>query len=210
MLSSLQTQEKQKKPDPNFDADRRRYKRIPLTLSGRFMRENKQEYFCRLINISIGEADVKSDALVEDNERIVIYLDHLGGLEGRVTRHFEGGFGLSLQATVRRQQKLAAQLTWLINQHELGLSSQRRAGHERINVGLTPITAVLDSGLETQCTALDVSISGARLASQARPQLGSEISINALRAKVVRHHDRGFSVEFNDIQHVDIVRRNFG
>ena len=34
--------------------DRRRYKRIAVTLLGRFMRESKDEHPCKLIDISAG------------------------------------------------------------------------------------------------------------------------------------------------------------
>jgi len=190
--------------------ERRRHKRIAIALHGRFMRETKQEFICRVLNICIGDADISTDEVVEEGERIVIYLETLGGLEGTVTRVFAGGFSLQLRATVRKQQKLAAQLTWLINQHELGATAQRRIGHERYRLDNTPITVTFADGSTTQCSAIDVSISGAKLSSTVTPPVGAQIQVSKLAATVVRHHEGGFSVQFEGIQHVEAIRRYFG
>ncbi|MFV0294649.1 MAG: PilZ domain-containing protein, partial [Hyphomicrobiaceae bacterium] len=110
--------------------DRRKHRRVSLVLLGRFMRQNKLEYPCKLIDISVGGAAFLSPIEVELGERVVIYLDELGGLEGHVVRHFPGGFALELIATQRKREKLAAQITWLINKHELQATDLRK--HERI------------------------------------------------------------------------------
>src|SRR4051794_30258613 len=109
--------------------DRRRHKRVALTLLGRFMRANKQEYPCKLIDISVGGVAMNSPVELEVGERIVTYFDHLGGLEGRVVRVFPGGFAIELTATQHKREKLAAQITWLMNRNDLDAASERR--HER-------------------------------------------------------------------------------
>jgi hypothetical protein len=50
--------------------DRRRHKRVSVTMLGRFMRENKQEYPCRLLDISVGGAAVMSPVTVDLGERV--------------------------------------------------------------------------------------------------------------------------------------------
>ena len=190
--------------------DRRRHKRAQLTLLGRFMRSSKSEYPCRLIDISVGGAKISSPVAVDIGERIVVYFDNLGGLEGQVTRITKDGFAMEFAATVRRRQKLAAQITWLINQKELDKADLRRPGHERINLQNLTIRVQLEDGETEDCDAIDVSISGASLESTMRPRIGSQILVGKLRAKVARHHDRGFGVAFVDIQRVDAIRRYFG
>jgi hypothetical protein len=188
--------------------DRRRYKRVAVTLLGRFMRENKEEHPCKLIDVSAGGAAVAAAVAVPVGERVVAYFDHIGGIEGVVTREFDGGFAFSINATKHKREKLAAQLTWLSNRAELGNDDGRR--HERITPTNGEQTLQLAEGLSLTCRVLDVSISGASIATAARPEIGTEVVLGKLRARVVRHHAQGFGVQFLDVQHPTALRRYFG
>ena len=193
---------------PRIVPDRRRHKRVSLTLLGRFMRATKQEYPCKLTDISVGGAALMAPVAVELNERIVAYFDHIGGLEGTVTRVFDGGFGMRFSATQHKREKLAAQLTWLINRDSLGPSEERR--HERIVPRNSSSELKLSEGVVIPCRVLDVSISGASVGTDARPAVGQEVQLGRLRARVVRHHEQGLGVAFLDIQQPVALRRYFG
>jgi hypothetical protein len=187
--------------------DRRRYKRIAVTLLGRFMRESKEEHPCRLVDISAGGAAVMAPVTVPVGERVVAYFDHIGGIEGVVVREFDGGFAFSITATRHKREKLAAQLTWLANRSELGEEGRR---HERVTPSAGVQTLQLAEGIVLSCRVLDVSISGASVATPARPEIGTEVMLGKLRARVVRHHPKGFGVQFLDIQSPTALRRYFG
>jgi hypothetical protein len=178
-----------------------------VTLLGRFMRESKEEHPCKLIDISAGGAAVASATNVPIGERIVAYFDHIGGIEGEVVRQFDGGFAFKINATRHKREKLAAQLTWLANRAELTAEGRR---HDRITPRNGDSTLQLAEGIVLTCRVLDVSISGASIATPARPELGSEVMLGKLRARVVRHHAQGFGVQFIDIQQPMALRRYFG
>lgn len=188
--------------------DRRRHKRICVTLLGRFMRESKEDFPCKLIDISAGGVAVTSQTTAPVGERIVAYFDHIGGIEGEVVREFEGGFAFKINATKHKREKLAAQLTWLANRSELADVDGRR--HERIAPGNKDSMLQLAEGIVVTCRVLDVSISGASIATPARPDIGSEVVLGKLRARVMRHHSQGFGVQFIDVQNVTALRRYFG
>ena len=188
--------------------DRRRHKRIAVTLPGRFMRENKEEHPCKLVDISAGGAAVSSPVAVAIGERIVAYFDHVGGIEGEVVREFEGGFAFKIHATSHKREKLAAQLTWLANRSELDDEASRR--HDRVAPMDGESTLHLAEGIALTCRVLDISISGASIATPARPDIGAEVMLGKLRARVVRHHPQGFGVQFIDIQNPAALRRYFG
>lgn len=200
------------KPSLRLDArivpDRRRHKRYPLALLGRFMRANKQEFPCRLCDISVGGISLMSPVEVEVGERIVAYLDELGGIEGFVARVFDGGFAMSLRVSQHKREKLAAQITWLINKEELGNSFGRR--HHRLAVPNKTSTLRLADGTSLDCRVLDVSLSGASIGTDARPPVGDEVMFGKLRCKVMRYHDRGIGVQFLDIPDPEALRRYFG
>ncbi|WP_083567048.1 PilZ domain-containing protein [Hyphomicrobium sp. CS1GBMeth3] len=194
--------------DTRIVPDRRRHKRYPLALLGRFMRANKQEFPCRLNDISVGGVSLMAPVEVDIDERIVAYLDELGGIEGVVVRVFDGGFAMSLRVSQHKREKLAAQITWLVNKDELGNSFGRR--HHRISVPNKTSTLRLADGTTVDCRVLDVSLSGASIGTDARPPIGEEVMFGKLRCKVMRYHDRGIGVQFLDIPDPEALRRYFG
>jgi hypothetical protein len=194
--------------DERLPADQRRHVRFPLALLGRFMRANKHEYPCKLNDISVGGIAVTSPVAVDLDERIVAYFDEIGGLEGTVVRVFDGGFALRLKATQHKREKLAAQITWLVNRGSLAGIDGRR--HERIAVPNKTSTLKLGDGSVVDCRVLDVSLSGASIATDARPPVGSEVMFGKLRCRVMRYHERGIGVQFLDIQDPEALRRYFG
>ncbi len=190
--------------------DRRRHKRISLELLGRFMRENKQEHPCKLIDISAGGAAIRpmSAVTVGVGERVVAFFDHIGGIEGTCAREFDGGFAFRLSATQHKREKLAATLTWLANRSELDGADERR--HDRIAPSSGRQQLHLAEGIMLECQVLDISISGASIGTPARPDIGTEVTLGKLRARVMRHHAQGFGVQFLDTQNQTALRRHFG
>jgi hypothetical protein len=189
--------------------DRRRHKRIAVELLGRFMRENKQDHPCKLIDISAGGAAIKpmSAIVLAAGERVVAFFDHIGGIEGTMVREFDGGFAFKLIATQHKREKLAAMLTWLANRSELDGTDERR--HERIVPNSGRQQLQLAEGILLECEVLDISISGASIGTPARPVLGTEVMLGKLRARVVRHHAQGFGVQFIDTQNQTALRGHF-
>src|SRR5688572_21125218 len=72
--------------------DRRKHRRVEVSVHGRFMRAEKLEYACEVINMSAGGMAVRAPVTCEIGERIVAYLDNLGRIEGVVVREIDGGF----------------------------------------------------------------------------------------------------------------------
>ncbi len=185
--------------------DRRRHRRVAVTLLGRFMRANKQEFPCKLVDVSVGGAAIHAAADVDMGERIVATFDHIGCIEGHVVRSFFGGFAIELQATQYKRDKLAGQIAWLMNRHELGDTAEARR-HERIAIANSKqATLKLDEGVSISVDIIDFSMSGASIATTARPPIGQHVQIGKLNGRVVRHHDEGFGVEFVSLQPQETV-----
>jgi PilZ domain len=187
----------------------RLHQRFEVPLLGRFMRPNKQEYPCMVRNISVGGAALNSPVDVVVGERIVAYLDFLGGLEGTVVRTFEGGFAIKYSATLHKREKLAAQLTWYLNRDLLDAEEARRPGHERLQLASKTMPLRLANGDTLPVAILDVSISGASIGMEDRPDVGMEVKIGTLRARIMRHHAQGIGLMFLDVQTAETVRQHF-
>ncbi|RYD29797.1 MAG: PilZ domain-containing protein, partial [Sphingomonadales bacterium] len=94
--------------------------------------------------------------------------------------------------------KLAAQLTWLANRHELDLPEDRR--HDRIQPRNPFIDITLDDGRQYKVRIIDLSLSGAAVKSTVRPAIGSRIVIGTMQGRVVRHLEEGLAIEFAAVQ----------
>ena len=59
---------------PKIVPDRRRFKRVVVSLNGRFMSEDKREYPCEVLNMSPGGMALRAPISPQIGERIVAYL----------------------------------------------------------------------------------------------------------------------------------------
>src|SRR5690349_6271706 len=151
--------------------ERRRFQRVTVNLLGRYMLADRREFPCQVINMSPGGMALIAPVAGKPGERVIAYVDHVGRLEGVIARQFENGFAMTISATPRKRDKLAAQLTWLANRNILGLPEDRR--HGRI-VPRNPVTElVLPNGVSMKCRLIDISLSGAAVATEERPAIGT-------------------------------------
>jgi hypothetical protein len=173
--------------------DRRRYPRFALNLPGRFMRPDKLDYPCKLKDISVGGAAFITPTQPTVGEKVIVYLMHLGGLEGPVVRRTSDGFAMSITATQRKRDNLAARIQLLINRTDLAEADERISPR-------TPTTGfatlMLADGTVLECPMLDVSGSGISIVTPIKPPVGAEVILSNERAIVVRHHEEGIAVEF--------------
>lgn len=185
--------------------ERRRHQRVKVVLNGRFMLLDRREFDCQTVNMSPGGALFTSATLPHIGDPVVAYIDHVGRLEGRCARHLPNSFAMTVTGTIRRREKLADQLTWFANRAKLGLPEDRR--HERFPLKDPRSTLTLPNGLTVPCRVIDVSLSGAAVSAEVVPPLGSPVSVGRTPARVVRHIDGGFAVEFSRVQTAEVLER---
>ncbi len=186
--------------------DRRRNQRVNVNLLGRFMLEDRREFPCQTQNMSPGSVALTTPIVGRVGERVVAYIDHIGRVEGQITRAFDGGFAMSITATLRKKDKLAAKLTWLANRHELNLPEDRR--HDRVTPNITTVTVALPDGREYRAKVMDLSLSGAAIGLDVKPPIGSPLLVGKLRASVIRHSDEGVAIEFATLQTPTSLEQN--
>jgi hypothetical protein len=174
--------------------ERRRFQRVKVHLLGRYMLPDRREFPCQVINMSPGGLALLAPGIGTVGDRVIAYLDHIGRVEGKITRIIDNGFAMTVAATARKRDKLAAQLTWLANRDILNLPEDRR--HDRI-VPRNPIAIItLEDGTRMTCRIIDLSLSGAAVAAEHRPPLQSLVLLGRVQARVVRNLEEGFAMEF--------------
>ena len=189
-----------------LNEDRRRFQRVNVNLLGRYMLSDRREFPCQVINMSPGGMAMMVPVGAQPGERIIAYVDHLGRLEGHVARHFQNGFAMTIAATERKRDKLAAQLTWLANRHLLDSPEDRR--HGRMAPKNPMGRVIMPNGVNIACRIIDVSQSGAGIATEQRPPIGALVTLGKVQGRVVRHLENGFAIEFTRLQHPDFLEDN--
>ena len=175
-------------------SDMRRHQRVKVTLLGRYMLPDRQEYPCQTVDMSPGGVRLTCAVFGQVGERIVLYLEQIGRIEGTIARMTSNGLAVKLSATLRKRDKIASQLTWLTNREILGLPEGRT--HERL-VPLQPgMMMRLESGREVPVRVIDMSMSGAALSTISIPSIGTSVMIGKTPARVVRHFEGGLGVQF--------------
>jgi len=182
--------------------ERRRFQRVKVHLLGRYMLADRREFPCQIINMSPGGLAMLAPGIGNVGERVVAYLDHIGRVEGKITRLLDNGFAMTVGATPRKRDKLAAQLTWLANRDILNLPEDRR--HDRI-VPHNTLAVIRFDNRDMPCRIIDLSLSGAAIAADFRPAIGTLVALGQVQARVVRHLDEGFALEFTHIQSMETL-----
>src|SRR6476620_5416245 len=85
--------------------ERRRFQRVRVNLLGRYMLSDRREFPCQVLDMSPGGMALIAPVNGRAGERVVAYIDHVGRLEGTVTRSFPNGFAMTIQATARKRDK---------------------------------------------------------------------------------------------------------
>jgi len=186
--------------------ERRRHQRVRVNLQGRYMLADRSEFPCQVVNISPGGIALLAPVSGAVGDRVIAYVDHLGRLEGKIARQLQNGFAMTIAATPRKRDMLAAQLTWLANRSILNLPEDRR--HGRFVPKVTDARLIMPNGTNVGVRLLDLSLSGAGIGTPARPEIGSHVTIGKIPGRVVRHLEQGFAIEFQRMQHPDSVEEN--
>lgn len=188
-------------------AERRNFQRVRVKVYGRYMLEDRSEHPCQVIDMSPGDVAIRANRSGDLGEKVIVYLDHIGRIEGVVTRRFTDGFAMTIVASDRKRDKLAAQLTWLANRHELDLPEDRR--HERVTPRNPVSMLQLDDGRQYRCRIIDLSLSGAAVEIEVKPTIGVAVVLGSMRGRVVRHFEDGIAIEFAVLQREDVLAAEF-
>lgn len=174
-------------------AERRRFRRLPVEMSGRMMDAAGQEHACRTADISPGDMRIHSLCEPAVGDRVVFYLDALGRLEGHVVRRIgEGEFAVRLNTSARKRERIAESLTWRINSLALALEGEESAS--RADPSLAALR--LETGALIEGEIIDFSLIGMAVRAARRPPIGAWVRIGLVHGRVARYIDGGFAVDF--------------
>lgn len=176
-------------------ADRRRYQRVPLDLNGRYVLPDRSEHPCRAADVSPGGVRLLAENRPAPGQRVVVYLDEIGRLEGIARRASGEGFAMTITATSRAREQLTARLVWLANRDALDLDDDR--SDCRYTLHHRPAEVRLESGEVVPAQIVDISSSGAAIRLSRRLEIGAWIVLDGRAGTVVRAIECGHGIAFN-------------
>ena len=172
--------------------ERRRHQRVKISVLGRYMLENRREYPCQAVNMSPGGIALVAPVVGNPGERVVAYLDHIGAGRRPDRAPSAEWFRDDGSATVRKREKLAAQLTWLANRHALNLPEDRR--HERILPKNPRTTLTLANGIVASLPRHRHVVVGRRRGDRSAHRDRQRRHARADASRVVRHFEGGIAL----------------
>ena len=188
--------------------EKRLHRRIDISLAGRYMLANKQEYRCRTLDISVGGLSIRGYEKGNLGDKIILYIDEIGRIEGTIVRHIDKGFAISFTPSPAKRRRLLEKLTWLMNKDMIEGDETRRFTRQ-----IPPVTETkffLPDGRAYPCRILDMSLSGASIEIDVIPAVGAEITLGKMKGRVIRHHDTGIAVEFSEVEDNSTIADHFG
>jgi len=160
-------------------------------------------FACRTRSISADSTVVDAPVIGSADETLKVRFDALGLFDGHVVDPRMDGFSIVFDISDEQRARLAARIDW-IKRHSLKAAADRR-DHKRL-LPRNPHAKMLVGGQRPMnCLVIDVSQSGAALSAEIVPPIGTPLAVGTLLAKVVRHFESGFAVNFRDLQDLDRV-----
>jgi hypothetical protein len=183
-------------PRPNLanQADRRRHQRVKIALEGRYMLADQREFGCRTEDMSPGGMALVAPECGDLFSNVIAYIEEIGRVEGIIARRTPNGFAVRLNNSTTKRERLAEQLTWLVNRSILGIPEDRR--FDRLVPSQNCTTLQLPDGVAHRSDIVDVSRSGVALQTNVAPPIGTPVMVGHTQGRVVRLFRDGVALEF--------------
>lgn len=175
--------------------ERRRFRRLNLVLGGRMIGPGGAEIDCRTEDISPGDARITSSTELRTDERVVIYLEQIGRVSGTIARRSgDKEYAIIFDMSAYKREKLAEQLTILINKDRIGIEQDRRI---RKPEARAEIEIHVDGGGLIIGEVVDFSLVGITIETASMPpRIGAWVRIGGVHGRIARFIEGGFAIDF--------------
>src|SRR5262249_51368528 len=85
--------------------ERRRFQRVRVNRLCRYILPVRRESPWQVPDMPPGGMALGAPVVGQLQERLIAYVDHVGRLEGVITRQFQNGFAMTISATLRKRDK---------------------------------------------------------------------------------------------------------
>ena len=178
-------------------AERREETRNIEGMEGRYQLKNwrdangaPRDFPCRIKKMSSGLIEIVGPVTGSTGEWAIAIFDSLGRFEGPVIRAVPRGFAMRIVTTVDDRKNIDGKIAWV------GNKGPEKRRHERLIPSDPHSTLYMPDGRAVPCRIVDYSMSGAALAAESHPELGTMLIVGRIIGRVTRQFAEGFAVEF--------------
>lgn len=187
--------------------DRRRFRRVAVSLPGRYMLEDGSEHACVCIDVSVGGVRLRASQSGAWGSRVIAYIEGLGRIEGYIVRRSPGWFALELRNTARKGERVEERIAWIMGSD--GGKRPDRRGLSRQFVRQEVELSTFD-GRRYAAQVTDISKEGAAVLTDAVLEAGERVRLETRRARVVRQFPGGLALQFENWSEDAHARRAAG
>ena len=173
-------------------ADKRRHRRVPLTLRARFLAPDGAEHECQVVNISAGGLRLVAKHHLSREEKLVLYVEHVGRFDCMVVRNCADGFAVRFDIHAKKRERTVEALSKLLLSGPRGAEQRRELRVESD----TSASLTLETGETLPCRISDISLTGAAIEVDRKLEIGSIVRLGRMTAKVVRRNETGYGLAF--------------
>ncbi|HTJ57560.1 MAG TPA: PilZ domain-containing protein [Devosiaceae bacterium] len=142
----------------------------------------------------------------EKGDAAAVNVEHFGLLRGRVGRKIGAVLMMDIDVSEGERRVLSARIDWLSRKKAYGITDHRSAARFKPR---NPTSALLtEAGSRHDCYVLNVSKTGAAIASDLEPDLGTVLALGSIIGRVVRHVPGGFAMHFvapQDLETLEVM-----
>lgn len=183
------------------DQDRRGHRRFSVSLKGRILASNAGFEECSVTDLSPCGAAVHCSSPPPEDQ-VMLYIESVGRVEAICASYQDAILRLRFECSENQRQHIAMALGRLLESGRAALVRPRR--EERLPTA--DFHFVRANGARVPCDALDISLRGISLRTPVRPPIGEFVMVGRMVGRVVRHHEEGIGVQFDEAGAAPVIR----
>ena len=189
--STLQTQ------DDLVVLDRRDGARNIESMRGHYQLKNwrdasgaLRDFPCQVKRMSSGLIELLGPVTGSVGEWVTARFEGFGRFEGPIVKLLRRGFAMRIVTTIDDRKNIDGKIAWVENK---GAEKRR---YDRLMPIEPRSTLHMPDGHTAPCQVIDYSMSGAAIASDRDPEIGTMLIVGRVIGRVTRRFTEGFAIEF--------------
>ena len=149
-----------------------------------------RDFPCQVKKMSSGLIELLGPVTGSVGEWVIARFEGLGRFEGPIVKSLRRGFAMRIVTTIDDRKNIDGKIAWVENK---GAEKRR---YDRL-IPINPRSTLhLPDGHTVPCQVIDYSMSGAAIACDRDPEIGTMLIVGRVIGRVTRRFTEGFAIEY--------------